>query len=119
MACRRLVASRSGGKPACPVTWRRTMRRVRMNDMRNGSSCSWSVASYIQCSDRVVGQQQRPDFLVHHLGALRAQHAVAAALAGFDLGETGLEFPPLVIDRGELTGGGQLGIEDGGDQPGG
>jgi hypothetical protein len=38
-------------------------------------------------------------------------------LAGFDLGETGLEFPPLVIDRGELTGGGHLGIEDGGDQP--
>ena len=34
-------------KPAFPVTWRRTMRRVRMNDMRSGSSRSGSVASYI------------------------------------------------------------------------
>jgi hypothetical protein len=40
MACRVQVASRSGEKPACPVTWRRTMRRVRMNDMRSGSRCS-------------------------------------------------------------------------------
>ena len=46
MACRRQVASRSGDKPACPVTWRPPMRRVRMNDMRSGSSCPGSVASY-------------------------------------------------------------------------
>src|SRR6476660_10115932 len=36
-----------GEKPACPVTWRRTMRRVRMKDMRSGSRRSGAVASYI------------------------------------------------------------------------
>ena len=75
-----------------------------MNDMRSGSS-TFGVGGLIhQRADRVVGQQQRPDLLAHHFGAVRAQDAVAAALAGFDLGEAGFEFPPLVIDRGELSG---------------
>jgi hypothetical protein len=57
-----------------------------------------------QGADRVMGQQQRPDLLADHLRAVRAQDPVAAALAGFDLGEAGFEFPALVIDRGELAG---------------
>ena len=45
-------------KPACPVTWRRTMRRVRMNDMRSGSSGSGSALA-VAVSDVVVDDAHR------------------------------------------------------------
>jgi len=38
-----------GEKAACPVTWRRTMRSVRVKDILSGSRSAWSAASRIRC----------------------------------------------------------------------
>lgn len=117
MAWRRQVASRLGGKTRLPGDV--AADDAQGPDERHAQRVEpVGVAGLVhQRADRVVGQQQCPDFLAHHLRAVGSEHPVAATLVGFDFGETGFEFPALVIDGGELGGGGALGIEDGGDQP--
>src|SRR6476660_1526858 len=103
-ACRMFEASRSGGRTRLPGDV--AADDAQGPDERHAQRVELvGVGGLIhQRADRIVGQQQCPDLLTHHLGALRAQDSVAATPAGFDLGEARFEFPALVIDRGELTG---------------
>ena len=70
MACRRQVASRLGGKTRLPGDV--AADDAQCPDERHAERVElFGVGGLIhQRADRVVGQQQRPDLLAHHLGAV-------------------------------------------------
>jgi hypothetical protein len=58
-----------------------------------------------EVSYRVVGEQQRPDFLPDRFGVLRPQQDICAtAQTGFDLAEYRFFFPAFMIDGGQFCG---------------
>jgi hypothetical protein len=69
-----------------------------------------------QVADGVVGEQERPDFLFHHLGGFGPQDAGGSSLVDFQLVEAALEFPPLLVGGGELDGSDFFRVGEGGDQ---
>ena len=70
-----------------------------------------------QGADGVVGEQDAPDFLPHHLRGFRAEYAGVCDLVGFDLVQGDLEFPALVVGGGQVGGERFVPVGDGGDQP--
>ena len=69
-----------------------------------------------EVADGVVDQQDPPDLLLDAVGISRAQHGSGLELVGFDLIEDRLDLPALHVSGGKIVRGGQIGVEDGGDQ---
>ena len=69
-----------------------------------------------EVADRVVDQQDPPDLLLDPVRVAGAQHRSGLQLVDLDLVEDGLDLPALRVGGGEILGGGEVGVEDGGDR---
>lgn len=67
-------------------------------------------------ADRVVDQQDPPDLLLDPVRIVGAQHWSGLELVGFDLVEDRLDLPALRVGTSKIFSGGEVGVEDGGDQ---
>ena len=63
-----------------------------------------------------VGHHQPMKLLAHQLWSLAAQDDIGAAQARLQFRQRRLDFPALVIERGQFLGGRLLRIENGGDE---
>src|SRR3954452_23713763 len=61
-----------------------------------------------EVSDSVVSEQGSPDFLANHLWRPRPQYASMVNVVELDLAQRQLEFPPVVVERGEFMRRGEI-----------
>ena len=68
-----------------------------------------------RCAERLVGDEQGVDLLLDPARGAGAQHPAAEG-GRLQLQERGLDLPPIMVQRDDLSGG-AVGVEDRGDQP--
>ena len=69
-----------------------------------------------QPSDRKVGHHKAIEFLPDKVRGPAAQQSLATPKVGLQLIESGLNFPALIVEGGQIFGWRQFRVEDGRDQ---